>query len=117
MLIRLFMMTLLLLAGCNPFVPPKSDPPQLPESYQQMPQQGIQLPDRWGDLFGDDQLNQLQIEMLASNLDLRQTLYRLEQLEALRKTSAASLWPSLSLNVSASRDRTPAVIGSSIANS
>ena len=117
MLIRLFMMTLLLLAGCNPFVPPKSDPPQLPESYQQTTQQGIQLPDRWWELFGDDQLNQLQIEMLASNLDLRQTLYRLEQLEALRKTSAASLWPSLSLNASASRDRTPAVTGSSIANS
>lgn len=118
MLIRLFPIVILLLTACNPFVAQKSEPPQLPQSYQlSAPQQGPALPERWWEAFADRRLNELQNEMLAGNLDLRQALHRLEQLEALRKTSAASLWPTLNLNASASRDRSPSTSGSNISKS
>lgn len=118
MLIRLSCLALFLLTACNPLLPQQLEPPQLPPSYRTSHQQtGAELPERWWEVFADDQLNRLQTEMLASNLDLRQAMYRLEQLEALRKTSAANLWPTLSLNAAASRDRTPGTTGSNISNS
>lgn len=111
-------LVLLLLTACNPLLPPTLEPPQLPESYQtDYRQTTAELPERWWEAFADEQLNRLQDEMLAGNLDLRQTLFRLEQLEALRKSSAANLWPTLSLNATAGRDRTPTTNGSNISSS
>ncbi len=118
MLSRLLLCSLLLLTACNPFVPIPAQQPQLPESYRHSTQpESSQLPERWWETFGDPQLNHLQQEMLTGNLDLRQSLHRLEQLEALRKASGASLWPTLSLNASASRDRAPAATGRSTTDS
>jgi len=114
MLSWLPLFSLLLLTACNPFVPAPTEHPQLPENYRHASRPAVtQLPERWWQTFGDRQLNRLQQEMLTGNLDLLQSLHRLEQLEALRKASGASLWPSLSLNASVSREQSPAATGSS----
>lgn len=109
MLIRFATITVLfLLTACSPFVSPPLAPPQLlPESYQSTPQSANPLPNRWWESFADPRLNRLQEEMLANNLDLQQALYRLEQLEALQRISGSSLWPTLTLSGSVSRDKTP----------
>lgn len=110
----LTIVALLLLSACSPFTQKTLSTAKLPDSYQQATSpQAEPLPERWWESFADDNLNQLQERMLAKNLDLRQTLHRLEQLEALERSSAASLWPSLSLNGSASRDKAPTATGSS----
>ncbi|SHJ28150.1 efflux transporter, outer membrane factor (OMF) lipoprotein, NodT family [Malonomonas rubra DSM 5091] len=117
MLIRLALISFILLTACNPLQPPKSDPPQLPEKYAAPAESTEQRPDRWWQSFNDPQLDQLQEQMLSGNLDLRQSLYRLDQLDALRRTSGAGLWPSLSANASAGRDRTPSAAGESTSSS
>lgn len=119
MLTRLFSpVLLLLLVACSPFRPAQTTPPKLPDTYlQQSTQKTLSLPNRWWEAFDDPLLNQLQQEMLAGNLDLRQALYRLEQLDALQKISGAGLWPVLNFEASTSRNRSPAVTGSSISNS
>lgn len=112
MLIRLTTVALLLLAACTPFVPVQQELPEPPKQYQQSgAAAGIELPDRWWTVFADENLNSLQQEMLTGNLDLRQALYRLEQLEALRRTASSGLWPSLNANATASREQTPTATG------
>lgn len=118
MLSRLFFISLLLLSACSPFVQPQLEPPQLPESYQQQQSKTAQLlPDRWWEIFADPQLNRLQQQLLSDNLDLRQALYRLEQLEALQRISGASLWPSLTLSGSMSREKNPGTPSPTISSS
>jgi NodT family efflux transporter outer membrane factor (OMF) lipoprotein len=111
MLIRLVLLSLLLLSACNPLLPPQSEPPRLPDKYAAQNFSASQLPGRWWLSFGDPQLNRLQERMLGSNLDLRQSLYRLEQLDALRRSSGAGLWPTLTASASASRERSPGMNG------
>ena len=99
---------LLLLSACSPLTPIKVPPPELPDSYLQEQQPAAELlPDRWWESFNDPELNRLQQQLLDSNLDLRQALHRLEQLEALQRISSASLWPSLNLSASINREKTP----------
>lgn len=119
MLTRLALILLLLLTACNPLLPPQSAAPQLPaEQLKALSQDNeAQLPDRWWQSFNDPQLNRLQEQMLSSNLDLRQSLYRLEQLDALFRTGGAGLWPTLTAKAAANRDHTPTVTGSSTSDS
>lgn len=108
---------LLLLSACSPFSQPETAPPQLPETYSsQQTAAAIKLPQRWWESFAQPQLNQLQQQMLADNLDLRQALYRLEQLDALQRSNGASLWPMLTLSGSLSRDKSPASNSSTYAS-
>ena len=102
---RLLVLSLLLLSACNPLRPAQLEPPEPPEYYA-TEQIGavVQLSEHWWTDFHDPQLNQLQQQLFSNNLDLRQALYRLQQLEALQKMSGASLWPQLNLNGSLSRD-------------
>ncbi len=100
-----YLLLLLLLTACSPLAPIQVEPPELPENYLFESEPTEVLPERWWESFGDLQLNRLQEQLLQQNLDLRQALYRLEQLEALQRINAASLWPSLNLGASASRDK------------
>lgn len=104
---------LLLLVSCAPFPVENNAPPKLSEQYQaSKPGQGVGLSERWWVSFNDPHLNSLQHQLFAGNLDLRQALYRLQQLDALHRSSAASLWPTLALSGSISRQRAPGIIGS-----
>ncbi len=115
---RYLLPLLLLLAACSPFTVPETTSPPLPQSYLGASQQeAVKLPDRWWEVFADPELNRLQQQLLSGNLDLRQTLYRLEQLAALQRAGGAGLWPALTLNGSASRNSTPGITGNSISNS
>jgi NodT family efflux transporter outer membrane factor (OMF) lipoprotein len=111
---RFFWLTLLLLTACNPIRPSQLEPPELPQSYATEQAGPItQLSEHWWEDFNDPRLNQLQQQLFANNLNLRQALYRLRQLEALQKISGASLSPQLNLNGSLSRDQSPAISGES----
>ena len=100
---------LLLLAACSPFQVVKTETPALPEKYLNAPpDQGNMLADRWWEGFHDPKLNRLQLQLFNDNLDLRQALYRLQQLEAQQRSSETSLWPTLNLSGSLSREQTPA---------
>ncbi|MFK5925747.1 MAG: efflux transporter outer membrane subunit [Desulfuromusa sp.] len=107
---KFLLLSLLLLAACNPLRPSQLELPEPPQSYTT--EQGgsiIQLSEHWWEDFNDPQLNQLQQQLFSNNLNLRQALYRLQQLEALQKISGASRSPQLNLNGSLSRDQSPAI--------
>ena len=107
---KLLLIFLLLLAGCNPLQPALLEPPKPPQSYAtEQAGSTVQLSEHWWTDFNDLQLNQLQQQLFSNNLNLRQALYRLQQLEALQKISGASLSPQLNLNGSLSRDQSPAI--------
>ncbi len=115
---RLLLLSLLLLTACNPVRPAQLELPEVPGHYA-AEQAGavVRLSERWWTDFHDPQLNQLQQQLFSSNLDLRQALYRLQQLEALQKMSGASLWPQLNLNGSVSRDRSPGLVNDTTSTS
>lgn len=107
---RFILFTLLLLTACNPLRPSQLELPEFPQSYATEQAGSItQLSEHWWEDFNDPRLNQLQQQLFSSNLNLRQALYRLQQLEALQKISGASLSPQLNLNGSLSRDQSPAI--------
>ncbi|PLY00865.1 MAG: hypothetical protein C0622_08050 [Desulfuromonas sp.] len=106
---RILLSLLLLTTACNPLVPQKAVPPTAPSNYSVAATAGQeQLPERWWTVFSDEQLNRLENELFAQNLDLRQSLARLEQLDAQLQSAGASLWPTLGLSASAARSRTAA---------
>ena len=105
---RFLFFALFLLSACNPLRPAKVelDPP--PQEYSTTTvDTGSPLSQQWWLDFNDPQLNQLQQELFAGNLNLRQALYRLQQLEALQQISGSTLWPQLNLNGSVIRNHTP----------
>ena len=55
---------------------------------------------RWWADFNDPTLSSLIERSMATNLDLRQAVLRIEETRAQRSVTAASLWPSLSANAS-----------------
>ena len=112
MRIQLFWPLLLLLAACNPLRPQPLEPPQPPARYgTESPKQSLTLSDRWWRDFSDPQLNQLQDRMFSGNLNLRQALHRLTQLDAQRRSQAANRAPTLNLQGNLSRDSAPAATG------
>ena len=114
---RYLLPLLFLLNACSPLAPIQPEQPELPHSYRaEQPAHAETLPDHWWESFGDPQLNQLQQQLLNSNLDLRQALFRIEQLEALQRASAAGLWPDLTLSGSINREKNPASSNPTISN-
>ncbi|MDA3903902.1 MAG: efflux transporter outer membrane subunit [Desulfuromusa sp.] len=113
---RLLFLSLLLLNACNPLRMAPLEPSAPPGDYAiQQAEPLVQLSERWWTDFHDPQLNQLQQQLFSNNLDLRQALYRLQQLEALQKIAGSTLWPQLNLNGSLSRDRSPGILSNTSA--
>ena len=95
---------LLLQAGCTvPADPAPSDPIVLPECFTASGT--LQLQPQWWHGFGDDALNRLIDEALASNLSLQATWERLEQARATAAKSGAARYPDLTFEGSASTNR------------
>ena len=100
----------LLLAACA--VGPEYKRPDLavPAAYQQAPESaggtGI-LDSRWWTLFGDADLNRLAGDVLAANQDIKAALARVDQARALTSSARGSFSPTLSLDPSVRRSRSP----------
>ena len=108
---RLLCLFLLFLSACNPLEMKPLEPPAPPKDYAtEQIEPVVQITELWWKDFHDPRLNQLQQQLFSNNLNLRQSLYRLQQLEALQKISGSRLWPQLNLNGSISRDSTPGMI-------
>ena len=104
----LLLIPLLLLSGCNPLRQAQLKPSPPPTNYSSITTSETgQMQQQWWLSFNNPQLNQLQQQLFSNNLNLRQALYRLQQLEALQQISGASLWPQLNLNGALSRDHAP----------
>ncbi len=108
----LVLTALLFLVACNPLAPASLPAPQVPEGYSFSPSPpAAQAPDRWWLAFEDPQLDRLEQQLFSGNLDIRQALHRLEQLEAQQRQTAAGRWPSLALNGSANRSQSLGAAG------
>jgi NodT family efflux transporter outer membrane factor (OMF) lipoprotein len=102
-----------LLVACSPLPPLQLPEPNLPETFLAAKQTGAApWQERWWESFQDQRLNQLQQQLFAGNLDLRQALHRLQQLAALQRSSAAGLWPTLGVSGALSREQTARLNGS-----
>ncbi len=108
--------TILLLAGCSLHTPTIVElPVDLPPVYlENQATDESRLPvDQWWLSFHDERLNLLMTELFAQNLELTQTLARLEQVEsAFRVTHSAQL-PNLSVGGNLSRTLQPGLSGNS----
>ncbi len=74
---------LTLFAGCMPYVPPEEPVDlELPDAYSNsVSTVGVDLPDKWWQAFGSDELNSLVEEALSNNLTVEQAWHRLRQAE------------------------------------
>lgn len=105
---------ILLLSACSPPTPQLQQPPAAPPSYSLTAvATAEQLPDRWWRDFGDAALNRLQQRMFSANLELRQALQRLKQLQASAQRQQSKRRPTLNLQGDLSRDSSPGVAGNS----
>ena len=94
----------LLLAGCLWDPTPFELKTQLPQTFSQSGQS--ELPDKWWEAFGDQDLNTLIDLALENNPSLLATWDRLRQAEALLAREGAARFPSLNGTMTSSRSRT-----------
>ncbi len=80
---------------------------------------GVEITDKWWELFGDSALNDLQQKALANNQDLVIAMANVEKARALARVDSAQLFPQLEANPSFERSRSAAssVFPSRISNS
>ncbi|WP_280189355.1 efflux transporter outer membrane subunit [Delftia sp. PS-11] len=71
------------------------------------------VPERWWELFGDEQLNRLQAQAAAGNQSIAQAAARLRAAQAAVASSQASLFPTLGSTASATRSRSGGASGAS----
>lgn len=84
--------------------PPLSGP--LPERFQELATDGEVFVEQWWTLFGDGELDQLVSLSLSDNMDLRRSLARIAQAEALVNAAGSGQLPTLSANAGVSGSRT-----------
>ena len=65
----------------------------------------LPAPDQWWQAFGQEQLDQYVLALLANNLDLKSAAARLTQFEALAVSAGAARVPQVSANLGGSRAR------------
>lgn len=99
-LMRLLFAILLasVLTACNPHQRGFESPIDLPESYglqAKTESQAPSVPDRWWLVFGDTQLEELQVEALSSNMNLAAFRDRLDAARAVLARSKSAQYPSV----------------------
>ncbi len=113
---------LLLMAGCAMHQPQLIKlPVSVPESFAEPvvkqaaePSTPIQ---RWWEAFNDPKLNSLMKEAFSNNLDLAQAYARLDQLEAVYRTTRSAQLPALDVEGLWSKENTPSFFGNNTGNS
>jgi NodT family efflux transporter outer membrane factor (OMF) lipoprotein len=104
----------LLLGGCA-VQRPALAPPPLPDAFTRADHAGSIPPSvqRWWEIFVDAELEALMDEALDANLDLAQAHARVEQAEAIIRSTAAARHPTLNLTGQAGRGSQPGRSGDS----
>ena len=100
--------TYLTLYGCINLSPDYKRPDlgvKTPSSYENAPTENriLEVEDRWWEVFGDLELNQLVDEVLENNLDLKQVAARILEARARYVQVRADRFPEI--NISGSKDR------------
>ncbi|UCE78406.1 MAG: efflux transporter outer membrane subunit [Nitrospiraceae bacterium] len=111
---------LLLTAGCSVHSRQSVDLPVIPpDSYREDAgkEHSGQPIEYWWKTFHDSKLDILMEEAFSENLDLAQAYARLEQLEAVSRSTVAAQYPSLNGEVQGSREDTPGFFGNNIGDS
>ncbi len=112
---------LLLSTGCALHKPqPINLPVSVPESFAEQastPSKPAIPIQRWWESFNDPKLNALMKEAFSNNLDLAQAYARLDQLEAVYRTTRSAQIPSLNLEGWWSKENTPSFFGNNTGNS
>lgn len=67
----------------------------MPDGYRSIHESGANLPDRWWQAFGDENLNRLVEEALAGNLQVKAAWERVTQAQMLAVQAGAARFPSL----------------------
>lgn len=107
---------LLILCACSTKTGalPSTDP--LPPAFSQTGDDVV-LPQQWWLSLDDPALNRVMTEALSQNPDLKATLQRLRQAEAIARRSESSLWPELTKNHGVQREYISNDAGSTQINS
>lgn len=110
---------ILLLAGCSMHKPVKvalsvETPPEYLE-HQAADEPGLPV-DRWWLVFNDVHLNQLVEELFEQNLDLFQSIARLQQVEATFKMTRSAQSPVFTVGGNLSRSKQPGLAGNFTGN-
>ncbi len=109
----------LLLAGCSFHTPTivelPVDPPSDYLGNQAVVEPGLPV-DQWWLAFHDENLNLLMVELFAKNLELAQSLARLEQVESLFRITRSAQSPQLSAGASLGRSQQPSLNDNFIGN-
>jgi NodT family efflux transporter outer membrane factor (OMF) lipoprotein len=113
-----------LLAGCSTQSayqrPALEVPAQFKEATPEAAEAGIwrpadtsqaQVPERWWELFGDEQLNRLQQQAATGNQSIAQAAARLRAAQAAVASSQAGLFPTLGSTAGATRSRSGGASG------
>ena len=111
--------TILLLAGCSLHSPTKVelsvDPPPEYLKNRAADEPGLRV-DQWWLVFNDEHLNLLMTELFAQNLELTQSLARLEQVESAFRITRSAQLPNLSAGGDLSRSQQPGLTDDFIGN-
>ncbi len=107
---RIFLLAVLLIAGCTwhtPMTPPL--PVALPDRYAEQPDdlRPAAPAAQWWRTFKDPQLDRLMDTLFAQNLELVQLSARLEQVQATTAIRHSARWPTLTGTADASRSQQP----------
>ncbi|MDX1395394.1 MAG: TolC family protein [Gemmatimonadota bacterium] len=84
---------------------------ELPPDFATTTTEGGHEPLRWWETFEDPALGELIDTALAANLDLRESMARLEELRNRYRIARSPLFPAVSLNADATRSSSPANTG------
>jgi NodT family efflux transporter outer membrane factor (OMF) lipoprotein len=114
------MCILVFIAGCSVHKRQPVEPPQpVPESF--IEEEGLAYAaypiGRWWELFNDEKLNVLMEEAFQNNLDITQAFARLEQLEAITRSTSAAQQPFVSADGELKRESSPSFLGDYKGNS
>lgn len=84
---------ILLLSGCSRKTAPQALPEEEFENFSQSGQ--AEVPDRWWEVFEDENLNQLVDSALRSNFSLQTAWYRLQEARAMERAERSGFFPGI----------------------
>ena len=104
-LILVFLMAFF--AGCMPYKPSQDETEiELPQNYLQNSRNAkVQLPDKWWQAFGSDELNSLVDKAITNNLSIEQAWHRLKQAQIMEMKSRSVKQPTLDASGSFGKTR------------
>lgn len=97
-------LAILLLSGCTTLKRERADL-GIPASYQHGGKEGGEIPDRWWEEFGDEEINRLVAEVIERNYDIRIAAERVAEVRAELRKAGALLYPSIEFQTNLARQK------------